>query len=89
MSPIEQAARALCMADYAPQWERLGKDGPKLIDENWPFYVSRVRAVVESIKIPTEDMIDVGVAEAHGKNWGAIVANCYTAMVGSILKAEI
>lgn len=32
---------------------------------------------------PTDAMIDAGVAEAHGKNWGVVVANCYRAMLAA------
>ena len=86
MSPIEAAARALCMADYAAQWQRLGKDGPALIEANWPFYITRVIAVLDAIRKPNEAMIDAGVAAAHGKNWGIIVENTYTEMIGKVLE---
>lgn len=45
----------------------------------------KARAAIETMREPSEAMVDAGVGGAHGKNWGEIVANCHRAMIDTAL----
>lgn len=78
MSPIERAARALCLIDEVDPDSSLGGDGHNLL---WMEYANvNVKAVLQAIREPSDEMNAAGIDaddhiefNNHGRIWQAMI----------------